>query len=327
MNDAVTRNVSVPAFPVDGYQLQRYYANGAKVKPLPAKAFSPVEVQAIIAWFTSIGWSVTSGSGANGVNATNDVGMTVDDLPEPYTAAQRKKDEARKAADERAAAKQKAQDDYLASTDAGKFVSAMFGESMNSFNLMALAKVLAGDEKTFGGLFSNRALDVLTEAGIATEWRQVKDVVADIKAKFAATRQGVQQAADNRVPEQNAEGNAAMMLPDVKQNLAQQRLAELAAEVEDRFLTANDVLPRLREIIDDAESGDVPQELIDAVERFEREGAEEYAVWGGRGGSFAAGDALLKVLSRFDSADTMTVDGSVPAPASAPKAKPRGPSL
>lgn len=185
----------LPPFPVDGYRLEGYYANGAKVKPLPAKAFSPTEVQAITDWFKSIGWSVTSGSGANGVNATNDVGMTVDDLPEPYTAAQRKKDEAQKAADERAADKKNAQDDYLASNDAGKFVSDMFGDSMNRFNLTALAKVLAGDEKTFGGLFSNRAADVLADAGISTEGRQVKDIVADIKATFDAAQQDAKNPA------------------------------------------------------------------------------------------------------------------------------------
>lgn len=185
----------LPPFPVDGYRLEGYYANGAKVKPLPAKAFSPTEVQSITDWFKSIGWSVTSGSGANGVNATNDVGMTVDDLPEPYTAAQRKKDEAQKAADERAADKKNAQDDYLASNDAGKFVSDMFGDSMNRFNLTALAKVLAGDEKTFGGLFSNRAADVLADAGISTEGRQVKDIVADIKATFDAAQQDAKNPA------------------------------------------------------------------------------------------------------------------------------------
>jgi hypothetical protein len=173
-----------PAFPVDGYQLERFYANGAKVKPLPAKVFSQDEVRSITDWFKSIGWNVTSGSGANGVNATNDVGMTVDDLPEPYTAAQRKKYEAQRAADERAADKKKAQGDYLSSTEAGRFVSAMFGDAMNSFNLTALAKMLAGDEKTFNGMFSNRAADVLNESGISTEGREVKDVIRDIKAKF-----------------------------------------------------------------------------------------------------------------------------------------------
>jgi hypothetical protein len=44
----------------------------------------------------------------------------------------------------------------------------MFGDAMNSFNLTALAKMLAGDEKTFNGMFSNRAADVLNESGIST---------------------------------------------------------------------------------------------------------------------------------------------------------------
>ena len=182
----VSKTGKLPVFPVDAYRLERFYANGAKIKPLPARTFSLQEVQSITDWFKSIGWSVTSGSGGNGINATNDIGMTIDDLPEPYTAAQRKKDEALLASDERAAAKKKEQEGYLTSTAAGKFVAGMFGDAMNRYNQVALAKVLSGDEKTFAGLFSNSAADVLSEAGISAEGREIKDVIRDIKAMFDA---------------------------------------------------------------------------------------------------------------------------------------------
>lgn len=179
----------IPPLPVDGYRIERNYANGAKIKPLPAKSFTTEQVKKISDWFKSIGWTVTSGTGPNGVNATNDVGMTSDDIPEPYTAKQRKQDADRKASDEKASEKSKSQDEYLASTDAGRFVTAMFGDAMNKFNSVALAKFLAGDSKTFDGMFSSRSADVLENAGITTEGRAVKDVVQDLKAMFSKSAQ------------------------------------------------------------------------------------------------------------------------------------------
>lgn len=179
---------NLPPFPVEKYRLDQFYANGAKIRPLPAKSFSSEDVKLISDWLRSIGWSVTSGSGVNVIKVTNDLGMTVDDLPEPYTAAQFKRDKAMQAANERSASKKKEFDDYIANTDAGKFVSEVFGQSMNAFNQTALAKVLSGDEVSFGGLFSVRAADALNKIGIVIEGRKVTDVILDIQALFQKSK-------------------------------------------------------------------------------------------------------------------------------------------
>jgi len=186
VNDAqaTAQPKQVPPFPVEQYRVERHYANGAKIKPLPAKSFTPEQVRLISDWFKSVGWVVGASSGPQGVTATNVIGMTADDVPEPYTAAQRKKDAAEAGKQDKEAQKKKTQSDYLTGTDAGRFVAAMFGDAMNGYNSFALAKVLAGNAKKFEGLFSGRAIDVLQANGVRAEGRNVDDVVGDIKAMF-----------------------------------------------------------------------------------------------------------------------------------------------
>lgn len=174
----------LPRLPVEAYRVERRYANGAVIRPLPGKAFTDGEVQQIAGWFRAAKWEVSTAA-PSGVSGVNNAGMSADDIPEPYTAAQRKKDERQRDADAATAAKTAAQDDYLTGTAAGKYVAAAFGDTLNKFNSVALAKFLAGEASTFDGLMNARAADVVQGMGIAVEGRATKDVLADLKARFA----------------------------------------------------------------------------------------------------------------------------------------------
>ena len=181
---AVSAPSELPRLPVESYRVERRYANGAVIRPLPGKAFTDGEVQQIAGWFRAAKWEVSTAA-PSGVSAVNNANMSADDIPEPYTAAQRKKDERRRDADAATAAKTAAQDDYLTGTAAGEYVAATFGDTLNKFNSVALAKFLAGEASTFEGLMNARAADVVQGMGIAVEGRATKDVLADLKARFA----------------------------------------------------------------------------------------------------------------------------------------------
>lgn len=175
----------LPRLPFEAYRVERRYANGAVIRPLPGKAFTDGEVQQIAGWFRAAKWEVSTAA-PSGISAVNNANMSADDIPEPYTAAQRKRDERQRETDTATAAKAAAQDDYLTSTAAGKYVTSTFGDTLNKFNSTALAKFLAGDADTFAGLMNARAADVVQGLGIAVEGRTTKDVLADLRARFAA---------------------------------------------------------------------------------------------------------------------------------------------
>lgn len=185
---------TLPPLPVPAYRVERRYSNGAVVRPLPGKTFAPEQVTAISDWFRAAGWEVSTRA-PSGVSAANYSGMTADDVPEYYTAKQRRRDEAAQAADEKAAAKKAEQAAYLSTSPAGAFVTETFGDALNGSNSAALAKFLDGTEPTFGGLLNFRAADALESMGIAAEGRAVKDILDDIKRQYEATRPAPDNAA------------------------------------------------------------------------------------------------------------------------------------
>lgn len=172
----------MPPLPVQAYRVERRYANGAVIRPLPGKSFTDEDVGKIAAWFKAAGWEVSTQMGS-GVSGLNNIGMTADDIPEPYTAKQRDRDAAEKARTEAEDVKKAAQGAAMA-TPAGEFVAKTFGDAMNAFNSAAMAKFLSGETDKFGGLLNARAVDVLTAAGIAVEGRAVNDILADLKAMY-----------------------------------------------------------------------------------------------------------------------------------------------
>jgi hypothetical protein len=189
----------LPALPVTAYRLERRYANGAVVRPLPGKTFTPEEQASIADWFKAAGWDVSTRA-PSGISGLNNAGMTIDDIPEPYTAAQRKRDEAASAAAAKAAAKKAEQSAYLGSSPAGAFVADKFGDTLNSFNATAMAKFLDGTEPAFTGLLSSRAADALESMGIAAEGRATKDILADIKRQYEAAQSAPPAAAQEAKP-------------------------------------------------------------------------------------------------------------------------------
>lgn len=185
---------TLPPLPVPAYRVERRYSNGAVVRPLPGKTFAPEQVTAISDWFKAAGWEVSTRA-PSGVSAANYSGMTADDVPEYYTAKQRRRDEAAQAADEKASAKKAEQAAYLSTSPAGAFVTETFGDALNGSNSAALAKFLDGTETTFGGLLNFRAADALESMGIAAEGRAVKDILDDIKRQYEATQPAPDAAA------------------------------------------------------------------------------------------------------------------------------------
>lgn len=176
-----TQSSGLPAVPVEAYRVQRYYANGAVVCPLPCKSFTTEEADQIAAWFVAAGWETVKCS-ASGVKAVNSIGMTADDVPEPYTAAQRRRDELRHDRAAKEAAKAIAWQQCLTKTDAGRFVASTFGDTLNGFNSTALAKYLDGSTAKFEGLFTHRAADILSGLGINTSF--TLEALVQLKARF-----------------------------------------------------------------------------------------------------------------------------------------------
>lgn len=177
----------LPPLPVAQYRVERRYANGAVIRPLPGKSFSDGEVRQIADWFRTAKWEVSTAA-PSGVSAVNNANMSADDIPEPYTAAQRKRDEAARDVESKAKAKAADQASYMAASPAAAFISDKFGDSLNRFNSAALARFLDGADAAFGGLLSNRAADALEAMGIAAEGRATKDILADVKARYQASQ-------------------------------------------------------------------------------------------------------------------------------------------
>jgi hypothetical protein len=174
-------------FPVINYRLARRYANGAVVRPLPGKNFSAEEQASIADWLTANGWKVVTRAAA-GISVVGSKGMTIDDIPEPYTTAQRKKDAAIQALEDQAARRKAEQAAYLDAAASGAFISAKFGGALNAATAWRLARYLDGTDKEFAGITSHKMADAISGMGIVVDGRAIKDVLADVKTCYKNSR-------------------------------------------------------------------------------------------------------------------------------------------
>jgi hypothetical protein len=79
-----------------------------------------------------------------------------------------------------------AQNLCLTNKEAGRFVVATFGDTLNGYNSEKLAKFLDGSSAQFEGLFNHRAADVFAALGITT--LVTLEALAQLKTLFETQR-------------------------------------------------------------------------------------------------------------------------------------------
>jgi ribosomal protein L9 len=174
-------------FPVINYRLARRYANGAVVRPLPGKNFSATEQASIADWLTAAGWKVVTRA-ASGISVVGSKGMTIDDIPEPYTTAQRKKDAIQALEDQARRKALEEQAAYLKTAASRAFIFAKFGDALNDYTAWRLARYLDGTDREYGGIMSHKMADAISGMGIVVDGRNIKDILADVKTYYKNSR-------------------------------------------------------------------------------------------------------------------------------------------